>query len=101
MAKEKIVELKSKVDKVSEDHLKELQEIVNKVNSIQFQVGKLEVQKHHTLHELAVHQDKISLMQDKLLKEYGSYDVNIHDGTINWPEEPSNNGVDKSDKNEK
>jgi len=26
-------------------------------------------------------------MQDMLTKEYGNYDVNLTDGTINWPKE--------------
>ena len=85
MTKEKVVELKPKVEKISEEHLKELQEIVNKLNGIQFNIGRLEVQKHGALHELAVNQDSVNLMQDTLQKEYGSYDVSLADGTINWP----------------
>ena len=34
MAKEKTVELKTKAEKVSEEHLKELQNIVNAINNI-------------------------------------------------------------------
>ena len=88
--KEKLVELKPKVDKISSEHLKELQEIINVVNNIQFNVGKLEAQKHNLLHELGLSQNKIAEMQDKLSKEYGSYDVNVTDGTINWPKEGGN-----------
>ena len=32
MGKEKIVDLKPKVDKISDEHLKELQEVVNIIN---------------------------------------------------------------------
>ena len=87
MKKEKMVDLKPKADKVSDEHLKELQEIINVVNNIQFNVGKLEAQKHNLLHELGLSQNKIVEMQDKLSKEYGSFDVNIKDGTINWPKD--------------
>ena len=83
--KEKVVNLKERVDKISEEHLVELQKVVNNINGIQFNIGKIEVQKHQALHDLAVNQDKVSLLQDKLVKEYGSYDVNLNDGTINWP----------------
>ena len=38
MAKEKIVELKTKVDKISEEHLKELQGIINSINQAQFSI---------------------------------------------------------------
>ena len=87
MGKEKTVELKPKVEKISEHDLKELQKVVNSVNAIQFNIGKIEVQKHAALHEFAIMQDKIKLLQDNLVKEYGSYDVNLEDGTINWPKD--------------
>ena len=87
MAKEKLVDLKPKVDKISDEHLKELQEVVNVINNVQFNIGKLEGQKHNLLHELGLSQNKVIEMQDKLNKEYGSFDVNIQDGTINWPKE--------------
>jgi|TARA_Y100000289_G_scaffold62415_1_gene71571 hypothetical protein len=99
--KEKVVELKPKVEKISDEHLSQLQELVNRINAIQFNIGKIEAQKHGALHELAKNQDQISVMQDLLMKEYGSYDVSLEDGKINWPEEPSKNGVDKSNKDEK
>ena len=82
--KEELVDLKPKADKISEEHLKEMQEIVNTINNLQFNVGKIEAQKHNLLHELGLSQKKIIDFQDTLNKEYGSYDVNIQDGTINW-----------------
>ena len=82
--KEKTVELKPKVDKISEQHLTELQDVVNKLNEHQFGLGRMEVQKHTMLHDIAVLTDKIKLQQDMLMKEYGSYDINLKDGTINW-----------------
>ena len=87
MAKEKTVELKPKAEKISEEHLKQLQQIVNSINGIQFNIGKIESQKHTLLHDLAKTQDRITLMQDMLVKEYGNYDVSLTDGTINWPKE--------------
>ena len=87
MAKEKIVDLKPKVDKISNEHLKELQGILNITNNIQFNIGKLEGQKHSLLHELSTTQNRIIEMQDKLSKEYGTYDVNVTDGTINRKED--------------
>ena len=44
--KEKVVDLKQRVDKISEQHLTELQSIVNTLNATQFNIGKIEVQKH-------------------------------------------------------
>ena len=79
--------LKPKADKVSDEHLKELQGIINITNNVQFKIGQIEGQKHMLLHELGLSQNKIVEMQDKLSKEYGSFDVNIKDGTINWPKD--------------
>ena len=87
MTKEKLVDLKPKVDKISDMHLKEMQEIVNITNNIQFNIGKIEGQKHGLLHELGLSQKKILDLQDVFYKEYGSYDINITDGTINWPKD--------------
>ena len=88
--KEKLVDLKPKVDKISDEHFKEMQEIVNVINNVQFKVGQLEGQKHNLLHELGLSQKKIIDLQNVLQKEYGSFDINITDGTINWPKEEKN-----------
>ena len=87
MAKEKTVELKPKAEKISEEHLEELQKLVNAINGTQFNIGKIEVQKHELLHQLTIVQQKTQQMQDTLQKEYVTFDVNVSDGTINWPEE--------------
>ena len=89
MTKEKTIEVKERAEKVSDEHLKEIQETIGAINNFQFNIGKLEAQKHDVLHRLATAQDKIALMQDTLQKEYGTNDVNIKDGTINWPKEES------------
>ena len=83
MKKEKVVDLKPKVDKISDKHLEELQGILNITNNLQYNIGKLEGQKHNLLHELSITQKRIIDMQDMLSKEYGTYDVNIADATIN------------------
>ena len=85
--KQKTVELKPKVEKVSDEHLEDLQNVVNSVNSIQFNIGKVEAQKHNLLHGLIEAQEHIGVLQKKMLKEYGSFDINLQDGTINWPKE--------------
>ena len=85
--KEKLVYLKPKVDKISDEHLKQMQNIVNTINSIQFNVGKIEGQKHTLLHDLSISQKRILEMQDVFSKEYGSFDINIADGTINYPKD--------------
>ena len=83
--KEKVVDLKPKVDKISDKHLADLQKVVNTINAIQFNIGKIEAQKHQILHNLDEAQKGVKTMQDMLVKEYGTYDVNLDDGAINWP----------------
>ena len=83
MAKEKVIDLKPKAEKVTEIELKDLQQIVKTVNALQFEIGKVEAQKHTYLHKLATVQDKITLMQEEFEKVYGTANINISDGTIN------------------
>ena len=85
--KEELVDLKPKVDKISDKHLKQMQELVNIINGVQFNIGQLEGQKHTLLHDLGISQKKILELQDVFSKEYGSFDINISDGTINWPKD--------------
>ena len=85
--KEKVLDAIERKEKVSQEHLDEMLQIVNKINALQFNIGRLESQKHKLLHELALGNDTISLVQDKMMKEYGTYDINLTDGTINWPKD--------------
>jgi len=87
MAKGKTVDLKPKAEKISEEILVELRSAVNTVNGLQFEIGKIETQKHMALHQFASAQDNITLLQSKLQEEYGTYDVNLQDGTINYPKD--------------
>lgn len=81
--KSKVVDLKPKVDKVSEEHLNQLKQAVNSINGIQFEIGKIEAQKHSYLHKLSSVQDGVKALQDMLVKEYGSFDVNLQTGELN------------------
>ena len=85
--KEKVLDAVERKEKVSKEHLDEMLQIANKINALQFNIGRIESQKHKLLHELALGNDTISLVQDKMVKEYGTYDINLTDGTINWPED--------------
>ena len=85
--KEKVLDAIERKEKVSQEHLDEMLQVVNKINALQFNIGRLESQTHKLLHELALGNDTISLVQDKMMKEYGTYDINLTDGTINWPKD--------------
>ena len=81
----KIKELKSiKPEKITAEQLKKVQETVNTINRAQIELGSMELKKHEMLHQLAGVKDELTLLQDELKKEYGTVDVNINDGTINY-----------------
>ena len=91
--KEKVVDLKP--EKVTEAEHKQIQSIVNRTNNMQMNIGQLEARKHQILHMMSSVNDELSTMQQQLTKNYGTDDINIIDGTINYPKE--NGEVNKED----
>ena len=83
--KEKVVDLKPKTEKVTEEQLKKIQDLVDRINRTQMNIGQLESRKHQALHFLAGINDELTLMQEELKKDYGTNDINIQDGMINYP----------------
>ena len=47
------------------------------------------------MHNIAGLRDELTLLQGELEKEYGTNDINIQNGTINYPKE--NGEADKKD----
>ena len=92
--KEKIVDLKPKAEKITDEQLQKVQNIVNAINRAQLELGMMETKKHSLLHQVANIQEQLTVMQAELEKEYGSGDINIQDGTINRRE---NVEADKKD----
>jgi len=85
------------VEKISEDHLKELQGKVAVINQAQLQLGGLESQKHNLLHGISNMQKELSEFQNKLEEEYGKVSINIQDGTIApLPEQTTNEADTKN-----
>ena len=90
--KEELVDLKP--EKVTDEQLKKIQNVVDRINQTQMNIGQLESRKHQALHYLAGVNDELALIQSELMEAYGTNDVNIQDGTINYPE---NGEVNKED----
>ena len=93
--KEKIVSLDTKPTNVTEEQLKKVQDVVNKINNSQMNLGQMEARKHQVLHFLAGTNDELVLIQTELREQYGTDDINIQDGTINYQKE--NGETDKKD----
>ena len=84
---DKIVDLKPKAEKITDEQLKKVQGIVNAINRAQLDLGMLETRKHGMLHNIATIQDQLTIMQGEFEKEYGTFDINIQDGSIKYEED--------------
>ena len=42
------------------------------------------LKKHEMMHQIAGLRDELTLLQGEFEKEYGTFDINIQDGTINY-----------------
>ena len=92
----KLKELKGiKPEKITDEQLKKVQDTVNNINRTQLEIGNLEVKKHEMMHGIAGLRDELSSLQNEFQKKYGTFDINIQDGTINYPKE--NGEVNKED----
>ena len=91
----KIKELKGiKPEKITDEQLKKVQDTVNNINRTQLEIGSQEVKKHEMMHQVAGLRDELTVLQGEFEKDYGTFDINIQDGTINYPE---NGEADKKD----
>ncbi len=90
--KEEVVDLKPQ--NVTEEELKNLQNLVNAINRAQMEVGNLETRKHSILHQVTGLQTQMQTMQKTFEEVYGKVDINITDGTISYPEDVEANKKD-------
>lgn len=82
MGKAKTVDLRP--EKVSDEDLQHLQGVVSAMNKLQFDIGMLEVQKHNALHAMSQAAQEMSDVRDSFKEAYGTEDVNVADGVINY-----------------
>jgi hypothetical protein len=92
---EKVIDLTPKAEKITEEQLKKVQNSVNAINRAQLELGSMELRKHEMMHHIAGLRDELTLLQGEFEKEYGTFDINIQDGTINYSKE--NGEVNKKD----
>ena len=75
------------MSKITEEQLKDLQELVGKINQASSQIGSLEIQKQAFVGQAAEHQRDLSKLQEKLKKVYGEISIDINDGSFKPIEE--------------
>ena len=95
----KIKELKGiKPEKVDEQELATMQASVRTVDQLTSEVGSIEVRKHALMKAMESVQQRIEELRVKLNNKYGTDNINIADGKINYPENTEQNGeADKKD----
>ena len=84
----KIKQLKGiKPEKITDKQLKKVQDTVNNINRTQLEIGSIEVRKHELMHGISTYRETLAVLQKEFEKEYGTFDVDIQTGAINYQEE--------------
>jgi len=91
----KIKELKGiKPEKITDEQLEKVQTLINDINRSQMELGQMETKKHAILHHVSSLQEAIGVVREEFEKDYGTSDVNIQDGIINYPADVEANKED-------
>ena len=90
--KEKVVDLKPQ--KITDEQLKKVQSLINIINRNNLEIGSMEIKKHEIMHNIAGLRDELTKLQTEFETEYGTYDIDIQDGTINYSENGEANKKD-------
>ena len=85
--KEQVIDLKPKAEKITTEDLTKVQGVINNINRAQLEIGSMESKKHNLLHHISVSQEELGKIQVELEKTYGTSNINIQDGTINYTPE--------------
>ena len=92
----KIKELKGiKPEKITDEQLEQVQKLINDINRSQMELGQMETKKHAILHHVSMLQEGVGKLRETFEKDYGTSDIDIQSGTINYPKE--NGEVNKED----
>lgn len=70
------------MEKITEQELEKLQELVKNFNNHQLKLGDLEMEKHSLLHNVLSIQADLQSFQNELRETYGDIVVDIADGKI-------------------
>ena len=92
---EKVVDLAPRAEKVTETQLKNVQTTVRTMDHLTMELGRIDVRKYGILKGIENVQAELDLLRQEMKREYGTDDINVQDGTINYP--PDNGETDKKD----
>jgi len=68
------------MNKIKEEHLKEIQDQQTKLNNLLNQIGYVAAQKHGLLHEFGEVNKKVEDFKSVLEAEYGQININVETG---------------------
>ena len=92
---EEVIDMTPKPEKINEQQLARLQASVKTVDQLTHEVGTIEVRKHALMKAMETVQIRIEAIRVELKDQYGTDNISIQDGTINYQEE--NGEVNKED----
>ena len=82
-----IIDITPKPEKITEEQLTKAQSLVKDINLMHHEIGVIEAKKHSLIHNMAGQQKVLFDMQDEFKVEYGTDDIDIQTGTINYSKE--------------
>ena len=88
MAKRKTPKMKNlRPEKITSEQLNQLQTVVKNIGRIKSEIGSVEAQKHELLHVLFQMNENVNQLQEDFKKQYGTDEINISAGSINYGED--------------
>ena len=84
--KEEVIDF-TKPEKITDKQLEKVQTLINDINKCQIEIGQIETRKHAIVHHISTLQESVGTIRLEFEEEYGTADVNIQDGVINYPKE--------------
>ena len=92
--KTKVSKRLSKPEKITNEELNKIQNLIGAANKAQADIGNLEIQKHNIFHQIATIQDQIVLFREDMNKAYGTDDIDIKTGVVNYKKDEQTNKKD-------
>ena len=90
MAKKKKEVVDLKPTNVTDEQLNKIQTVVSNINKAQMEVGRYESAKHNMLHTVQSLQKELQVIQKELEEQYGTVNINIEDGSIQYEDGEAN-----------
>ena len=92
--KTKVKKRLSKPEKITNEELNKIQNLIDTANRAQMQVGAMEIQKNDLLNRVNAVQSQIAVFRNEIQKSYGTDDVNVQTGEINYNKNEQTNKKD-------